>query len=190
MRTLTTKRLILICVGLFLLSQILFLVNIQFPSGHNFDEFHYVPSAKQFLEMRENQNWEHPPLGKELMAVGIASGATSRSAGGHEHGFGTFTLIGMFFWALLLFDDLGIALWVALLTLVNSLLYVQARIGMLDTFMFGFIVWGLGDSRRFGAGSLPRANAAAGSRSRASASGSRPRASGSRSFPGRRASGS
>jgi dolichyl-phosphate-mannose--protein O-mannosyl transferase len=124
--------------------QILFLINIQFPKGHNFDEFHYVPSAKQFLAMTENQNWEHPPLGKILMAVGI------QLWGDQPIGwrfmstiFGSLTLVGMYILALVLFESEQAAIWVALLTLVNQLLYVQARIGMLDTFMFAFLVWAM-----------------------------------------------
>jgi dolichyl-phosphate-mannose-protein mannosyltransferase len=130
--------------GLFVLSQILFLINIQFPRGRDFDEFHYVPSAFQVLHRVETQNWEHPPLAKELMAVGLALW------GDHPIGwrfmsclFGSFTLVAMYWWALALFRDRRIALWAALLTLVNQLLYVQARIGMLDTFMFAFIALGL-----------------------------------------------
>src|SRR5438270_225107 len=56
--------------------------------------------------------------------------------------FGALTLAGMYVWAFALFEDEALALWVALLTLFNQLLYVQARIGMLDTFMFCFVVWG------------------------------------------------
>jgi dolichyl-phosphate-mannose--protein O-mannosyl transferase len=49
----------------------------------------------------------------------------------------------MYLWALALFHDGRIAIWVAVITLLNNLLYVQARIGMLDTFMGAFLVWGL-----------------------------------------------
>jgi dolichyl-phosphate-mannose--protein O-mannosyl transferase len=144
LRQLFTRRVLLICAGLFVLSQLLFLINIQFPRGHNFDEFHYVPSAKQFLEMRENQNWEHPPLGKLIMAAGIGLWGDIPIGWRYMSTvFGTFTLIGMYVWALVLFGSEMTALWVALLTLFNGLLYVQSRIGMLDTFMFGFIVWAL-----------------------------------------------
>ena len=55
--------------------------------------------------------------------------------------FGSLTLVGMFFWGLAIFRDEKLALWIALLTFVNQLLYVQARIAMLDTFMFAFMVW-------------------------------------------------
>lgn len=57
--------------------------------------------------------------------------------------FGSFTLIGMYLWAIALFRNQRIAVWVALLTLLNQMLYVQARIGMLDTFMFTFIAWAM-----------------------------------------------
>ncbi len=139
-----TKRILAICGIFYLVSQILFLIHIQFPRGHNFDEFHYVPSAKQFLELRENQNWEHPPLGKEIMAVGVGV------FGDEPFGwrvmstfFGSLTLVGMFLWGLAVFRDENIAIWVGIVTLFNQLLYVQSRIGMLDTFMWAFLVWGL-----------------------------------------------
>lgn len=139
-----TRRIRLICVGLYLFAQLLFLVNIQFPRGYCFDEFHYVPSAKQFIAMTKNQNYEHPPLGKMLMAVGIAIGE-DRPFGWRLMStvFGALTLVGMFLWGLAVFRDEGAALLVAGISLVNQMLYVQARIGMLDTFMFAFMVWGL-----------------------------------------------
>ncbi|MGZ3707800.1 MAG: phospholipid carrier-dependent glycosyltransferase [Bdellovibrionota bacterium] len=127
-----------------MIGQILFLINIQFPKGQNFDEFHYVPSAKQFLDLKENQNWEHPPLGKELMAIGIGTFGDSPIGWRFMSTvFGSLTLVGMFLWALALFRNEKTALWVAAISVVNNLLYVQARIGMLDTFMFAFMVWGL-----------------------------------------------
>lgn len=57
--------------------------------------------------------------------------------------FGALTLVGMYFLGWILFANEGVALWIAILTLSNQLLYVQARIGMLDTFMFGFLVWAI-----------------------------------------------
>ncbi len=134
----------LACIALFVVGMILFLINIQFPRNHNFDEFHYVPSAKQFLELKVNQNWEHPPLGKEIMAVSIGLWG-DRPIGWRFASvlFGSLTLVGMYLWGLAVFRKPDIALWVALITLCNNLLYVQSRIGMLDTFMFAFMVWGL-----------------------------------------------
>jgi dolichyl-phosphate-mannose-protein mannosyltransferase len=127
-------------VALYLVAQVFFLFNIQYPSTLNFDEFHYIPSAKQYLSLSENQNWEHPPLGKLLIAVGIGA------LGDHPLGwrvmstvFGALTLGAMYFFALSIFRKERTALWVALLTLFNQLLYVQSRIAMLDTFMCGFL---------------------------------------------------
>ncbi|MCM2324811.1 MAG: phospholipid carrier-dependent glycosyltransferase [Oligoflexia bacterium] len=138
------RRLLLVCGLLYLFGQLFFLINIQFPRGLDFDEFHYVPSAKQFLQLRENQNYEHPPLAKELMAVSIAIWG-DRPIGWRFMStvFGALTLVGMYLWGLALFRDEKTALWVALLSLANHLLYVQSRIGMLDTFMTAFLVFGL-----------------------------------------------
>jgi dolichyl-phosphate-mannose--protein O-mannosyl transferase len=138
------KRILVTAALLFCFCQIFFLINIQFPKTPNFDEFHYVPSAKQFLAMTTNQNWEHPPLAKMLMAVGIGLWG-DRPIGWRFMStvFGSLTLVGMYLLAFVLFESEALALWVALLTLVNQLLYVQSRIGMLDTFMFAFLVWAM-----------------------------------------------
>jgi len=149
------RRVLITCLIFFFFSQLLFLVNIQYPVGVNFDEFHYVPSAKQYLALTTNQNWEHPPLGKLLMAVGIGI-LGDRPIGWRYMStlFGSLTLVAMYLWGLALFETQETAIWIALLTVCNSLLYVQARIGMLDTFMFGFLAWSLAaftaawDSRR------------------------------------------
>lgn len=133
-----------ICFILFILGQTFFLINIQFPRTYCFDEFHYVPAAKQFLSLKNYENLEHPPLGKEIMAVGIAL-AGDKPLGWRVMStfFGALTLVGMFCLGMAVFRNKKTALWVAFFSFFNQLLYVQARIGMLDTFMFAFMVWGL-----------------------------------------------
>ncbi len=135
---------VIVGLALFLFSQGLFLVNIQYPTDYNFDEINYVPAAKQFIQMKENQNWEHPPLAKELMAIGIMVFG-DRPIGWRYMStfFGSLTLIGMYLWALVLFRNRTTALFAALITLANQLLYVQARIGTLDVFMVAFTVFAL-----------------------------------------------
>lgn len=125
-----------------LLSLGIFLIQIEYPATPNFDEFHYVPAARAFLAGVDNRNLEHPPLGKVLMSVGIAL-AGDRPLGWRIMSavFGSLTLVAMFVWGLLLFNSLENALAVAAITFFNHLLYVQARIGMLDTFMFAFLAW-------------------------------------------------
>lgn len=138
------RKILITCAALFAFSQILFLLFIQFPQKVNFDEFHYVPSARQFLALEPNQNWEHPPLAKELMAIGIGI-LGDRPAGWRVMSalFGSATLVGMYLWGLAIFGTPEAALWVAFVTLADQMLYVQARIGMLDTFMGAFIVWAM-----------------------------------------------
>lgn len=129
-------------LGLFLLGVVLFLINIQFPRTHNFDEFHYIPAAKKFIEMKDNPNWEHPPLAKMLIAPGLLLFG-DRPFGWRFMAvlFGALTLSGMYAWGYSLFKNEKSALYVTLLTLFDQLLYVQARIAMLDTFMIAFLVW-------------------------------------------------
>ncbi len=139
-----TPRVLKVCFILYAVCQTFLLINIQFPKTHNFDEFHYIPSAKQFLALSPNQNWEHPPLGKLLMAIGVSLWG-DRPIGWRFMNtvFGSLTLVGMYLLAFILFENETLALWVALLTLFNQLLYVQSRIGMLDTFMVAFLIWGM-----------------------------------------------
>ncbi len=134
----------MISVALFVIAQILLLINIQLPKTVNFDEVQYVPSAKAFLDFKEYRNPEHPPLAKELISIGIAA------AGDNQLGwrlmstiFGALTLVGTFFWALALFKNEQMALFATGFTLFNQLLYVQARIAMLDTFLVAFLIWAL-----------------------------------------------
>jgi dolichyl-phosphate-mannose-protein mannosyltransferase len=130
---------------LFLASWIFFLINLSHPITRNFDEFHYIPSALQWLSLTANQNWEHPPLAKLLIAIGV--GVFGDNPVGWRIMstlFGSITLVGMYHLAYALFANNRQAAWVcAALTLFNQLLYVQARIAMLDTFMMGFLVWAL-----------------------------------------------
>lgn len=57
--------------------------------------------------------------------------------------FGSLTLSGIYLLALVLFESPPLAIATTLITLFNQILFVQARIGMLDTFMFAFIIWAL-----------------------------------------------
>jgi dolichyl-phosphate-mannose--protein O-mannosyl transferase len=57
--------------------------------------------------------------------------------------FGSLTSVGLYLFALILFQSQEAALWTLGITLANQLLYVQSRIGMLDTFMFGFLIWAM-----------------------------------------------
>src|SRR6188474_1696483 len=47
-------------------------VRLTVPSTPFFDEIHYLPAARAILALSHPANPEHPPLGKELLALGIA----------------------------------------------------------------------------------------------------------------------
>lgn len=118
--------------------------NISTPAHEYFDEVHYVSAARQIAELRTNENWTQPPLGKELIALGI------KIAGDKPLGwrlasvfFGALTIVAFYFWGLFLFRDEASASIVALLTLVNQFHFIQSRMAMLDVFMVFFIAVGM-----------------------------------------------
>ena len=133
-----------VCIALFLLSQLLFLPRIAWPPGFAFDEVFYVPAARGFLYWTHNLNRVHPPLGKYLIALGMALWGDNLLGWRFAASiFGGLTVAGLYAWARAVFHQHRLALWAALVALTNQMLYVQARTGMLDVFLFGFMVWGL-----------------------------------------------
>jgi len=117
------------------------LVRLTVPSTPFFDEIHYLPAARAILELSRPLNPEHPPLGKEILALGIAL-------------FGDRPLG----WRIMpvLFGTLGLfaamrALWFAsarrfatlafgVLLATSPHLFVHSRIAMLDVFMASFVL--------------------------------------------------
>jgi dolichyl-phosphate-mannose--protein O-mannosyl transferase len=117
------------------------------PSQPYFDEVHYLPAARALLDGSEYLNREHPLLGKEIIAAGIAL------LGDHPIGW---RLPAALAGALALFAMMR-ALWFASLSRFATLaygvllasgfaLFVHARIAMLDVFMvafFAIMLWQL-----------------------------------------------
>ena len=115
------------------------LVRLTIPGAPYFDEVHYLPAARALLEMSHLANPEHPPLGKELIALGIAV------VGDRPLGW---RIVPALLGALGLFAGMR-ALWFAsgsrfaaiafgVLLATAFPLFVQARIAMLDGIMAGF----------------------------------------------------
>ncbi|WP_324826997.1 phospholipid carrier-dependent glycosyltransferase [Qipengyuania zhejiangensis] len=105
-----------------------------------FDEVHYLPAARELLVLGEFTNREHPLLGKELLALGMAM------FGDNPWGW---RLLPTMFGALALFASMR-ALWFASLSRFATLaygvllatgfhLFVQSRIAMLDIFYIAFL---------------------------------------------------
>src|SRR3954463_4767332 len=132
---------------IFLLGYFVLLIGIDTPDHPYFDETHYVPAARQLLQTHfaiPTLNLEHPPLAKELIALSI------RLFGDNPFGwrtmsalFGALALTGVWLCGRALFDDRRAALWAAAIAGLNQMLFVQARIAMLDIFALAFVLWGL-----------------------------------------------
>ncbi|HTM95705.1 MAG TPA: glycosyltransferase family 39 protein, partial [Croceibacterium sp.] len=118
---------------------LLVLVRLTIPSKPFFDEVHYLPAARAMLALQHPLNREHPLVGKELIAAGIAI------FGDRPFGwrifpalFGTLALFAfmraMWFTSLSRFATIAGGILVA--TAIP--LFIQSRIAMLDIFMVSF----------------------------------------------------
>lgn len=137
------QRPILLAILIGVAAQLLFTIGLARPSIVNFDEIHYVTAARVLLELSHAANPEHPLLGKSLIALGmlifgdnpIGWRALSTLAG-------TVTVVGVYAFTRSLTHGTRPALFAALFAMLNQMVFVQARIGMLDGFMAAFLVWG------------------------------------------------
>lgn len=137
------QRPLLLAILLGVAAQLLFSIGLTRPSILNFDEVHYVTAARVLLDLSHVANPEHPLLGKSLIALGmlifgdnpVGWRALSTLAG-------TTTVVGVYAFTLALTCATRPALFAALFVMLNQMVFVQSRIGMLDGFMGAFLVWG------------------------------------------------
>ncbi|MWV28440.1 glycosyltransferase family 39 protein [Aurantiacibacter rhizosphaerae] len=117
------------------------LIRLGTPSTPFFDEVHYLPAARAVLDLQWALNVEHPPLAKQIIALGIAIFG--------DEPFG-WRIMSVLFGTLALFAAMR-TMWFAsqtrtaslltgLFVSTNFLLFVHARIAMLDVFMVGFLM--------------------------------------------------
>ena len=123
-------------LALLAIAQTIFSWRLTTPHTLVFDEVHYVPAARTLLALSGPVNIEHPLLGKALIAAGIAL------FGDNPLGWralstlaGTAIVGGVFAITWLMTLRTRAAAMAAVLTIVNFLVLVQARIAMLDGFM-------------------------------------------------------
>jgi dolichyl-phosphate-mannose--protein O-mannosyl transferase len=125
---------------IFAVSLAAFLWGIDSAGELYFDEAWYVPAARAWLQSGEMLHQEHPPLGKLLIALSLwLFGDNPFGWRAMSALFGSIALVAVFLWTLALLDDLRAALWSAAVTFFNAILFVQARIAMLDIFLMAFI---------------------------------------------------
>lgn len=132
------------------LAELLFVVNLQQPTQLMFDETHYVPAARDIFGLVARANEEHPPFAKWLIGLSMAIFGDS-PAGWRALSTvaGVATMLSIYAIALKLFGEVRTAATAAVLALLNQMLFVQARIAMLDTYAAAFLfasiallVWG------------------------------------------------
>jgi dolichyl-phosphate-mannose--protein O-mannosyl transferase len=132
----------IIAVIIFFIAHFALLVGVTTPDKFYFDEVHYVPAARQMLEPvmpTPMLNPMHPPLAKQLIALSIHSFGDV-PLGWRYPGvlFGALATVAMYLCGLALFAAQGPAVASALLAFFNQMLFVQARIAMLDIFALAF----------------------------------------------------
>lgn len=129
-----------LAIGFFVLC----LVRLGVPSAPYFDEIHYLPAARALLDGSEYLNREHPLLGKELIALGIAL------FGDNAWGW---RIVPVFAGTGALYAFMR-ALWFASMSRYASIayglllasgfaLFVHSRIAMLDVFFVAFLALAL-----------------------------------------------
>jgi dolichyl-phosphate-mannose--protein O-mannosyl transferase len=137
----TMSRSAVIAVAIFLIAHLALLIGLAAPEKFVFDEVHYVPAARQMLSPVMSQpllNPMHPPLAKELIAASIAT--FGDNAFGWRYPatlFGALAIVAIYLCGLALFAAQGPAIAAALIAGFNQMVYVQARIAMLDIFALG-----------------------------------------------------
>lgn len=123
---------------------LLFGYNLAVPGKLMFDETHYVPAARALVELSAPRNTEHPLVAKELIALGMLI------FGDNSFGWrfmawlsGASTVVAGFALLWLLMRRMRPAVVGATLLMLNQLLFVLARIGMLDVFLGAFVLWAM-----------------------------------------------
>ncbi len=118
------------------------LVGLTTPDKFVFDEFHYVPAARQMLEPVMPQpmlNPMHPPLAKQMIALSIRYFGDTPLGWRYPGAlFGALSIVAIYLCGLVLFEAQGPAIAAALIAFFNQMLYVQARVAMLDIFALAF----------------------------------------------------
>ena len=129
---------------LFVSSFGLFVAGINHSHVPVFDEQLYIDGARSILSHRGILNPEHPPLGKFLIAEGMAL-AGDNPLGWRLAGMvcGALSVSVVFLWTCLILKDHTLALTAALLTLFNNFIYVMSRNAALDVPMFMFVLLAL-----------------------------------------------
>ena len=127
---------------------------LEIPETYYFDEVYYAFTAQEMAKGNKHawQNtgyppedfayeWTHPPLGKELSAIGIKIfGDNTFGWRFFQAFFGGLGALLIYLVAKNLFQSKGAGLFAAILYSLDSFLFVLSRITMVDIFMVDFLL--------------------------------------------------
>lgn len=147
--------------GVLVLATVTLLIGLDDPARIIFDETYYVNDAREYLEHGVEESFAvHPPVGKWLIATGIALFGDN-AFGWRVAGAVTGAVAVLLTYLVARRLRLGVAVsgLAALLLLTDGLFFVQARISMLDIHLAFFVMLGtwllLVDRQRSGLGTRP-----------------------------------
>lgn len=128
---------------IFVISVLVLLVSLDRPARLIFDEKFYVPAALGILDRQHDENYQHPPLAKQLVALSIA--AVGDSPWGWRLAsviMGALSLVALYQLALLGMSSYY-ALIAVILVFANGLFFTLSRLALLEIFTLGFTLLAL-----------------------------------------------
>ena len=110
---------------------------LSYPPELMFDEIYYVKSAQQYIDGEKDTNHYHPPVAKQMIALGIMATSYLKKPVGWRMAslvFGLVMIPALFLIGRRICRHDGIALVAALFLSADFLHLVQSRIATLDIF--------------------------------------------------------
>ncbi|MGJ5075346.1 phospholipid carrier-dependent glycosyltransferase [Bradyrhizobium oligotrophicum] len=144
---LSVRRCVMTALLIFAIAHVVLMIGLAAPPKFVFDEVHYVPAARQMLGLgpaTPQLNPMHPPLAKELIALSIRTFGDNAFAWRYPGTvLGGLAVAAIYLCGLALFAAQWPAIAAALLAAFNQMLFVQARIAMLDIGALAFSLLGI-----------------------------------------------
>ncbi|MGJ5121316.1 phospholipid carrier-dependent glycosyltransferase [Bradyrhizobium oligotrophicum] len=144
---LSVRRGVMTALLIFAIAHVVLMIGLTSPPKFVFDEVHYVPAARQMLGLgpaTPQLNPMHPPLAKELIALSIRTFGDNAFAWRYPGTvLGGLAVAAIYLCGLALFAAQWPAIAAALLAAFNQMLFVQARIAMLDIGALAFSLLGI-----------------------------------------------
>jgi len=148
------KFVVLILLLLFIISLGLKLNDLGHPKRYFFDENFFAFTAEEMAKGnpqgwekgkrapgKAEYEWTHPPLGKEITAIGIIIfGEKSSSWRIMQALFGALGTLFIFFLAKNLFNSSSAGIFASFLYTFESFIFVFSRIALVDIYLFNFII--------------------------------------------------